>query len=88
MKVVVLYHPKSEHGGKVQDYARDFHIRYPDHKLELLSVDTKEGANMATLYDVTRYPSMLAIAPDGTMHKLWQDEYLPLMDEVAFYFHE
>lgn len=88
MRVVVLYHPKSQHGGQVQDYARDFKKLHPEEnrELKLISLETKEGAQLAKLYDVVRYPAVLALAKDGTMQRLWQDENLPLLRELDYYF--
>ena len=84
MRVVILYHPKSEHWGRVADYAHDFQ-RFKDKPLELVSLETVEGAHLAELYDVTLYPAILAIANDGHLQKLWQDEQLPLMNELEYY---
>ena len=84
---MVLYHIKSEHGGIVQDYAHDY-SRFKGKELELLSLETKEGAEMARLYDVTTYPAVVAIADDGIMQQIWQGLPLPLMDEVSAYFNQ
>jgi hypothetical protein len=40
---------------------------------------------MAKLYDIVRYPAILAVANDGSLQKMWQDMPWPLMDEVAAY---
>lgn len=86
MRVVILYHPKSEQAGTAQDYVREYHARHEDHDIELLSLETKDGADMAQLYDVVRYPAILAIANDGQLLQLWQEEQLPLMNELDTYF--
>lgn len=85
MKVVILYHPKEEYAGLCEDYKRDFERRYPGKTIKMVSLDTVEGAQMAKLYDVTRYPAILAIENDGSLQKLWQDLPWPLMDEVSAY---
>jgi hypothetical protein len=85
MRVVVLYHPKSDHERKVLEYTHDFHARHQDHEIELVSLETKEGAELATLYDVVRYPAILIIAENGSLLKFWQDESFPLMDEIQYY---
>lgn len=85
MRIVILYHPKSDHVGIVEEYAHEYDRRHPDRKIELLSLDTKDGWEMAKLYDVVRYPAVLAIEKDGHMAALWQDEQLPLMNEVDSY---
>ncbi len=85
MKVVVLYHPKSDHGGTVEDYARDYRMLKDGKELDLVSLETVEGAQMAKLYDVTIYPAVLALADDGSLHDSWQGLPLPLMNEIDAY---
>ena len=84
MKVVALYRPKSEHARLIEDYARDFE-RQRGKPIELVSLDTVEGADMARLYGVVQYPVLMAIRDDGQLMKDWQGDHLPLMDEVAGY---
>jgi hypothetical protein len=86
MRTVILYHPKDEFAGMAQDYARDYHNRRQDRpEIELLSLDTAAGSDMAKLYDVVRYPAILAVADGGGLQKLWQDLPFPLFDEVSAY---
>ena len=87
MKVLVLYHPKSEHAGLVEDYAHDYK-KSRGRKLELVSLETRDGASTATLYDVTRYPAILALANDGSVQNIWQGLPLPLMNELDQYSEE
>jgi len=85
MKVVILYHPQSEQRRPVEDFARDFTREHPDGKIDLLSLETQAGAEMARLYDVTNYPAVMALRDSGELMRCWQDGILPLMNEVAFY---
>lgn len=86
MKVLLLYRPKSEHERKVEEFMRDFSKVYPDHTINLLSLDTREGVSTASLYDVMQYPAVLALTNDGHLLKDWQGGgQLPLMGEVAYY---
>lgn len=86
MRSVILYHPNSEFTGMAEDYARDYHRKYEwQAEIELLSLDTTAGTQLAELYDVVRYPALLVIGPDGQLQKLWQDQPWPLLDEVASY---
>lgn len=85
MKAVILYHPNQEFGGLAEDFKRDFESRMKGREIELVSLETVEGAEMAKLYDAVRYPAILVITNNGQLQKLWQDRPLPLIDEVAAY---
>lgn len=85
MKVVILYKPNSEGSRVVEDFAREFSRRYEDRKLELVSVDTRDGSATSTLYDVMSWPTILALADDGQVIHEWQGESMPLMNEVSYY---
>jgi hypothetical protein len=84
MKVAILYHPNSEFARMVESYAHDFE-RTRGKSIELVSLDTVEGADLARLYDITVYPAMVVVREDGQLMKDWQGEPMPLMNEVAGY---
>lgn len=84
MKVIILYRPQSEWSRIVEEYARDFE-RQRHKKIELISVDERDGSDMARLYDIVRYPAVVALRDNGEMMAQWQGEKLPLMNEVAAY---
>lgn len=85
MKVVILYQTNSEHERKVTEFAHDYQAAEVDRKIDLVDLNTREGSAMAQLYDVVKYPAILALADDGRMLQMWQGEELPLMNEVAYY---
>lgn len=85
MKVVVLYHPQSDHSRAVEEFAHDYQ-RFHGQALELMSLDTVEGSSMARLYDITSYPAVVARRDSGELLQMWIGEPLPLMNEVAAYF--
>jgi hypothetical protein len=87
MRAVVLYHPASDHVGLVEQYTQDF-IRFKSRVLEKVSLETRAGADLATLYDITRYPAILVIGPDGVLSHVWQGGFFPLMDELSAYLGE
>ena len=87
MKITILYHPVSEHGRKVEEFAREFEQRHPGNEVNLASLETPEGAQMAKLYDIVRYPAVLALRDSGELLKNWQEDQLPLMNELASYIH-
>lgn len=84
MKIVALYRPNTDHERTVTDYQRDF-LQRTGQEIELVSLDTVEGSDMARLYDVTSYPALLAVTDEGVLKQMWQSELLPLMDEVQAY---
>jgi hypothetical protein len=84
MKIVALYRPKTEQEGKVLDFARDFK-QLKNKELNIVSLDTVEGDDMAKLYDIVQYPAFLAIKDDGQLEQLWQGDSMPLMDELVYY---
>lgn len=86
VKVIVLYRPNSDHASDVESFVRDFQRTHDvGSKVELMSVNTRDGAATASLYDIMSYPSILALADDGSMINCWIGTPLPLMDEVAGY---
>lgn len=86
MKVVMLYHPVSEHASKVEMFARDFE-RTQHVDPELVSLETKEGADLAKVYGIVQYPAIIVTQDDGAHMKQWEGDILPLMGEVAAYLH-
>jgi thioredoxin-like negative regulator of GroEL len=86
MKVLILYRPNSEHASTVESFVRDFqHQHDMGEKVELVSVNTRDGASTAALYDIWEFPTVVALAGDGHMLNMWQGLPLPLMDEVVAY---
>jgi hypothetical protein len=89
VKLLILYRPESEHATTVESFVRDFQSRYEaGRRLELVSLNTRDGAATASLYDVMSYPAILALANDGSVLNMWQGTPMPLMDEVAGYAYE
>lgn len=84
MKAVIIYHPSSEYARSIEEYVRDF-TRVNSKKIDLLSLETREGAAEATLYDIVSYPALMVLDDSGHLHKVWQGSTMPLMNEVAGY---
>jgi hypothetical protein len=85
MRLVILYRPESEHGRVIEDFIREYQFRNNSKQLEVVNVDTRDGIATATLYDIMQYPAILVLQNDGQVHKMWQGNELPLIDEVASY---
>ena len=81
MKLVILYHPSSEFSTMVENFAIEC-SSHTSKVVDSLSLETLEGANLAKLYDIVDYPSILIIREDGQLVKHWQGSNLPLIDEV------
>lgn len=84
MKAFILYHPNSEHGLSTETFVHDFNDRN-SHQIELMSLETREGADKAQVYDITQYPAVVVTTDDGVMQKMWQGPQLPLASEVLGY---
>lgn len=87
MRLLVIYRPKSEHSRSIESFIREFKYRHTtdNNLLEVLNIDTREGAAMASLYDVVQYPAVLALSDDGQLLKSWEGDTMPVIDEVAGY---
>jgi len=86
MKIIILYRPASEFARKVEEFAHDIERQQGVH-LDLVSLDTRDGAATASLYDVIQYPAILALRDNGDLLQCWSGDQFPLMNEVAAYAH-
>ena len=85
MKIVVLYRPKSEFARITEEFIHDYQRRYPDKKMDILDIDSREGGAISSLYDVMQFPTIMALRDDGSLLKSWEGQSFPLMDEIAAY---
>ena len=86
MKTIVLYRPNSEYARSVDEFVHEFNARSGGSKtLEVVSIDSREGARLAELYGIVQYPAILVLQGDGFMQKSWEGGILPLVDEVMGY---
>lgn len=81
MKITILYRPSSEQARTVEEFARDFDHQH-NAKAELISIDTREGAAIASLYDIMAFPCIMVLRDDGQMVRDWSGGTMPLMNEV------
>ncbi len=84
MKAIILYHPQSEFARSVEEYAHDFD-QQKGVEIDLISLETKEGAYRATLYGIVKYPALLVLRDNNDLINSWEGVPLPLMNEVAGY---
>jgi len=85
MRMVFLYRFQSEYSTEVENFCREVERRYPNFKAEKLDIDTKEGDQLATTYDITSYPTILALKDDGQLIQMWVGMPLPTIDEIVSY---
>lgn len=87
MKLLILYRPNSEHATAVESFVRDFQKQFFEagKKVEMVSVDSREGVAQASLYDIMQFPAILALANDGSLINSWLGFPLPIMNDVAGY---
>ena len=84
MKVAILYRSNSENERSVLEFEHEY-SRRTGRSLWMMDVNSRDGAAMASLYDVMSYPCVLALSEDGQVQQVWQGEHLPLMNEVMYY---
>jgi hypothetical protein len=85
MKTVILYRPNSDHARRVEEFIHEYNRGYTNVRLETLNIDSREGAALASLYDIMNYPAIMVLRDDGSPSMIWQGDQLPLMDEVESY---
>jgi hypothetical protein len=84
MKVAILYRSNSETERQVIEFESDYY-RLSGRHISMYDVNSREGWEMAKLYDIVQYPAFIAMEDDGKMLQLWQGEKLPLINEVMYY---
>lgn len=81
MKAIVLYRPESEFSRAVEEFVHDFRAK-SSQTLQLVDIDTTEGAALAELHDVLENPAVLVLRDDGQPVKSWTGVPLPLINDV------
>ena len=79
----MLYQPSSDHERSAIDFHHDF-TKQTQRSLDLVSLNTREGAEKARLYGVVQYPAILAVDNEGKMLKMWEGK-LPLINELSYF---
>lgn len=86
MRVIVIYRPNSEHARRVEEYIADFQRFHPGETIDVVDIDSIDGAHRAAVYGVMSYPAVLAMANDGQIQQQWEGvDKLPLMNDLAYY---
>ncbi len=84
MPVVVVYPEMRDYTRQVEEYISDYEKRV-GREIQTIDPESREGADFCRSYDITEYPSVVALSADGSVLKLWKGTQLPLMNEVSYY---
>jgi hypothetical protein len=84
MKLLILYHPEGEFSTMVENFVEDCKKKTTQ-PIELVSLETAEGASLASVYGLDDYPCAMIIREDGQLVKHWEGSTLPLFDEIMGY---
>lgn len=87
MRVFCLFRPNTDTERSVIELTAEMKRRY-NQELECISVDTKEGAQLARVYDILQFPAVVATDSNGAVQKTWDDGSLPLMNELSYYLNQ
>jgi len=84
MRVVVVSKENTDYARAVTEFLHDFSYR-TGHDIEVIDPDTAAGTSFCEVYDIVSYPTMIAIADDGSMQQTWNGLPLPTISEVSYY---
>lgn len=85
MKVIILHKPNSETDTQLQGYLRDFEQR-TGKQIELVDAETKEGIDLAQIYDILQFPAILAREYTGEFVQSWSEiDKWPTISELSYY---
>ncbi len=84
MKAMIFYRHHTDYERTVLDYLRDFQ-KQTSKQLPEVDVDTSDGAQLAELYDIVKYPTIIAVDNEGKLLQTWDGELLPRVSEVSYY---
>jgi len=84
MRTVVVYKENTENARPINDFLRDFQAQ-TGKSLEILNPETPAGVSFCEAYGINSYPTILAIADNSTLQKMWVGMPLPTIMEVSYY---
>lgn len=84
MSLMIFYKKIGEETRRAEEYAHDFERRTA-RSFEYIDPESARGADLARLYDVVEYPTIVATAVDGQVRASWRGFPLPTIDEVSYY---
>jgi hypothetical protein len=83
MKLVVLSREGTDYSRPTYEFIEMLRRRYPMFMIDEIDLNTREGAAIASLYDIYEFPAFIVTTNDGLMVNMWAGLPAPLIDEVA-----
>lgn len=85
MKAVILYRAKSEFASSVDEYVREFG-RETGKGIALVDQDSRQGIEIARLFDIMQFPAIVVFRDDGSFIQAWTErEKWPTISELSYY---
>lgn len=84
MRVVCISKPRQDYSSAVYEWLGNIE-RLLHKEVEVIDPDTKDGAHFAATYDITLYPTVLALDNNGSVIESWRGLPLPPLNSVHFY---
>ncbi len=85
MNIIILHKPNSETDTQLQGYLRDFEQR-TGKQIELMDAESKEGIDLAQIYDILQFPAILAREDTGEFVQAWSEiDKWPTISELSYY---
>lgn len=85
MKVIILRKLNAETDTQLQGYLRDFEQR-TGKQIELMDADSKEGVELAQVYDILQFPAILVREDTGELVQAWSEiDKWPTISELGYY---
>jgi hypothetical protein len=79
----MVYREQSEARQAVEAFIKDFKYQTGG-DIEIIDPDTRDGKMFCDTYDVTDYPTLLALTPEGTPAATWRTT-LPTISDASAY---
>lgn len=83
MRLVIVYREASEHRMMVESFIKDFKFQTGG-EIETIDPETRDGKAFCDVYDIVEYPTLLALATDGTPAATWRGTF-PTISDISFY---
>ncbi len=83
MTITIMYRSNSEMYRPVKEFIELTNRRYPGKEIEEIELDSREGSELAKLYNIDVYPGIVVKSDSGSVLGTWKGLPMPLIDEVV-----